>query len=291
MSTQESSGEFKLLSDTDPLPALQLFDLPIIVRYLVALVMTAIATVVAVGLDSAVTIPNLSLVFVVPVIIAAVAFGLGPSLCSALLGALSYNFFLTEPRFSLRVDDPANIWAIGLLFVVGAIASAVASTARHKADDVALAKRQAAVVQSYSRDIIAADDLKAIFSSTANALEALFRVPVVVMLVSDVAVDVVERRGKIDPSEVEIEAARSSLTTGKISVADVYPFDASRFDFWPVTTSAGGRAVVGLAFDPEERPPQPGTLVDIVRSLLALALDRQHLRPGSATFSEAQASA
>jgi two-component system sensor histidine kinase KdpD len=290
MSTLGSSGEFKLLSDTEPRPALQLFDLPIIVRYLVALVMTAIATVVAVGLDSAVTIPNLSLVFVVPVIIAAVAFGLGPSLCSALLGALSYNFFLTEPRFSLRVDDPANIWAIGLLFVVGAIASAVASTARHRADDVALARRQAAVVQSYSRDIIAADDPKLIFSSTANALEALFQVPVVVMLVSDVAVDLVERRGKIEPSEVEIEAARSSLTTGKVSVADVYPFDASRFDFWPVMTSAGGRAVVGLAFDPEERPPQPGTLVDIVRNLLALALDRQHLRPGSVAFSDGQAS-
>ncbi|WNJ90309.1 DUF4118 domain-containing protein [Bosea sp. 685] len=281
MSTLGSSGEFKLLSDTEPLPALQLFDLPIIVRYLVALAMTAIATVVAVGLDSAVTIPNLSLVFVVPVLIAAVGFGLGPSLCSAILGALSYNFFLTEPRFTLRVDDPANIWAIGLLFVVGVIASAVASTARRRADDAALGRRQAAVVQSYSRDIVAADDAKAILSNAANALEALFQVPVVVMLMSEVSVDLVLRRGKIDLGEVDIEAARSSLTTGKVSVAGVYPFDTSRFDFWPVMTSAGGRAVIGLAFDPEERPTQPGTLVDIVRNLLALALDRQHLRPGS----------
>ena len=39
--------------------------------------MTAVATVVAVGVDSAVTIPNLSLVFVVPVIIAGVSLRLG----------------------------------------------------------------------------------------------------------------------------------------------------------------------------------------------------------------------
>jgi hypothetical protein len=48
--------------------------------------MTAVATAVAVGVDSKLTIPNLSLVFVVPVIIAGVSLGLGPSLCSAILG-------------------------------------------------------------------------------------------------------------------------------------------------------------------------------------------------------------
>ena len=63
-----------------------------LVRYLASIAMTAIATVVAVGVDSKVTIPNLSLVFVVPVIIAGVSLGLGPSLCSAILGALAVSF-------------------------------------------------------------------------------------------------------------------------------------------------------------------------------------------------------
>jgi K+-sensing histidine kinase KdpD len=79
-------------------------------RYLASFAMTAVATVAAVGVDSTVTIPNLSLVFVVPVIIAGVSLGLGPSLCSAILGPLAFNFFLTEPRYTLAVDDPANIW-------------------------------------------------------------------------------------------------------------------------------------------------------------------------------------
>lgn len=280
MSAQSSPQEFKLLPEPDTLPALQLSKAPVVVRYLVTLAITAMATVVAVGLDSAVTIPNLSLVFVVPVLIAAVTFGLGPSLGAAVLGALAYNFFLTEPRFTLRVDDPANIWAIGLLFVVGVIASAVASTARHRADDAALGRRQAALVRSYGRDLVATDAPEAIFSRTADVLEALFKVPVVVMLMSESSADLILRRGSIEPAPVDIEAARSSLTTGKVSVADVYPFDASRFDFWPVMTSAGNQAVIGLAFDPDERPLQPGTLVETVANLLTLALDRQHLRSG-----------
>ena len=44
-----------------------------VVRYLASFAMTAVATAVAVGVDSKVTIPNLSLIFVVPVIIAGVS--------------------------------------------------------------------------------------------------------------------------------------------------------------------------------------------------------------------------
>ncbi|MFY0064785.1 DUF4118 domain-containing protein, partial [Acinetobacter baumannii] len=95
-----------------------------------SIAMTALATVLAIAADSKVAIPNLSLVFVVPVIIAGVGLGLGPALCAAVVGALAFNFFLTDPRYSLAVDDPSNIWAIGLLFVVGLIASGVAFTSR-----------------------------------------------------------------------------------------------------------------------------------------------------------------
>ena len=112
-----------------------------VLRYLASIAMTAAATVVAVGVDSKATVPNLSLVFVVPVVIAGVSLGLGPSLCSAILGALAFNFFLTEPRYSLAVDDPANIWAIGLLFVVGLIVSGVAFTSNQRAAEAKLVKK------------------------------------------------------------------------------------------------------------------------------------------------------
>jgi K+-sensing histidine kinase KdpD len=156
-----------------------------VMRYLASIAMTGLATVVAVGVDSKLTIPNLSLVFVVPVIIAGVSLGLGPSLCSAILGALAFNFFLTEPRYSLAVDDPANIWAIGLLFVVGLIVSGVAFTSHQRAAEAALLRRQATVLQGFSRDLVAADDMKAIVSITSQALAALFQVPAVVMLVTE----------------------------------------------------------------------------------------------------------
>ena len=245
--------------------------------YLASIAMTAAATIVAVGVDSKVTIPNLSLVFVVPVIIAGISLGLGPSLCSAVLGALAFNFFLTEPRYSLAVDDAANIWAIGLLFVVGVIVSGVAFTSRQRATEVALLRRQAAVLQGYSRDVVAADDTNAIVSITSQALAALFQVPVVVMLVTADRVVSLERVGGVEPQEADLEAARSSLETATAVRSGVYPNLASRFDLWPVKTAGAHNAVIGLAFDPDERPSAPEALVDIVVRVLALVLDRQHL--------------
>ena len=268
------------LDDSDPLQVLRLSSAPVAVRYLAAIVMTAFAAVIAVGLDSKVTIPNLSLVFVIPVVVAAAAFGLGPSLCSAVLGALAYNFFFTEPRYSLMVDDPANVWAIGLLFVVGCIASGVASIARRRADEAALLLRQATILQHYSHDVLGAGDARQIVSLAAATLEALFQVPVVVMLMSENLATVSEKRGEIQLLDVEMEAARSSLTTGRPVPAAIYPFDASRLDFWPVSTPAGQSAVIGLAFDPDERPSKPAIPVETVGGVLALALDLEHFRRG-----------
>ena len=273
--------ESKLRPDITPAPDADPLFGPVaskVMRYLASIAMTAAATVVAVGVDSTVTIPNLSLVFVVPVIIAGVSLGLGPSLCSAILGALAFNFFLTEPRYSLAVDDAANIWAIGLLLVVGLIVSGVAFTSRQRAAEAALLRRQATVLQGYSRDVVAADNAKAIVSITSQALAALFQVPVVVMLVTEGRVVSLEQVGDIEPQEAELEAARSSLATGTVVRSGVYPNLASRFDFWPVVTAEGQNAVIGLAFDPDERPLAPDTLVNVVVRVLALVLDRQHAR-------------
>jgi K+-sensing histidine kinase KdpD len=273
--------ESNLRQDITPAPDADPLFGPVaseLMRYLASIVMTAAATVVAVGVDSSVTIPNLSLVFVVPVIITGVSLGLGPSLCSAILGALAFNFFLTEPRYSLAVDDAANIWAIGLLFVVGLIVSGVAFTSRQRATEAALLRRQTTVLQGYSRDVVAAGNAKAIASITSQALAALFHVPAVVMLVSEDKVVSLERVGDVEPQEAELEAARSSLATGTVMRSDVYPNLASRFDFWPVQTAEGQNAVIGLAFDPDERPATPDTLVNIVVRVLALVLERQLAR-------------
>jgi K+-sensing histidine kinase KdpD len=164
------------------------------------------------------------------------------------------------------------------LFTVGFIVSAVAFTSQRRAAETALLRKQATVLQGYSRDVVAADDTNAIMSITSQALAALFQVPVIVMLVTEGKMAFLRQVGDIEPQEAKLEAARSSLAAGTAMRSGVYPNPDSRFDFWPVRTAGGQNAVIGLAFDPDERPTAPDTLVNIVGSILALALDRRHER-------------
>jgi two-component system sensor histidine kinase KdpD len=98
------------------------------------------------------------------------------------------------------------------------------------------------------------------------------------MLVTQGGVVSIRRVGDVELQEAQLEAARSSLATGSVVRRDVYPNLASRFDFWPVQMAEGPGAVIGLAFDPDERPSAPDVSVEIAASLLTLALDRQHGR-------------
>ena len=213
MASIESKLQYDISSETD---AEQLLSpaATSVARYAAAIAMTVVATIVAVGVDSKVAIPNLSLVFVVPVIVAGVSLGLGPSLCSAVLGALAFNFFLTEPRYSLVVDDVANIWAIGLLFVIGVIASGVAFTSHRRAAEAGLLRKQIDTLHGYSNDLVAADGVKALLSITSRTLAALFQVPAVVLLVDEGKVVLLEKAGDVETEESDLEAARSSLATG-----------------------------------------------------------------------------
>jgi two-component system sensor histidine kinase KdpD len=105
----------------------------------------------------------------------------------------------------------------------------------------------------------------------------LFHVPVVVILMLETGKPFVERRGEIAPlSDVEMDAAQSALANDRPTTAAAYPFDASRFDFWPIKTPAGETAVIGLAFDPDERPAKPEILVETIGNLFALAIDSRH---------------
>src|SRR5258705_6990881 len=93
---------------------------------------------------------------------------------------------------------------------------------------------------------------------------------------------VAEKAGKLSPvaardgaslPTADLEAAQWALANGKPTRAETYPFDQSRFDFWPVLTPANRRLVLGVKFadSPGGRPDAPERLVDLVAGYLAAA--------------------
>lgn len=249
-----------------------LSGIPSVIQYLGSLVMTGMATAIAAGFDRYEAIPNLSLIYVLPVVASGVAFGLGPALLSALLGALAYNFFFTEPRFSLAVADTSNIWAIALLFVIGCITSTIAATKRHDSAELDRLHFYQAKMRVYARQMLAVRSARQATEITRSVLTTLFDAPVTLVFINGDEASKVEGEEKL--TKLEMEAAKMAAASNEVVTAGVYPFDQSRFDFWPAPTKADHAIVIGVAFNPQHRPQNADAAVEMIALMLCTALDR-----------------
>ena len=80
---------------------------------------------------STVGLENVALGYLLVVVVAAAVGGRAAGLISALSAALSYDFFLTTPYHSLRIDSVAQVITVALLFGTGIVAS-LAGRARRR---------------------------------------------------------------------------------------------------------------------------------------------------------------
>ena len=92
----------------------------------------ALLAVAAVAWLTAALLPVLglasaALLFLLPVLLAAVRGGLGPGIVAALGGAAAYNFFLLEPRFTFRVHQLDNLISVVVLLAVAFVTSRLAT--------------------------------------------------------------------------------------------------------------------------------------------------------------------
>jgi K+-sensing histidine kinase KdpD len=248
--------------------------LPPVARYGLTLVMVAAATWAAVLFDRLTGAPNLSLVYVLPVVIAAASFGWGPALTAAVLGALAYNFFLIAPLYTLRVSDPSNAWAVVLLLAVAAVVSAVAAQSRLRAEEAWRSADQALTLRTLAKSLVAAADRPTIAAAAAEALSRLFNLPAAVLL--DDGQDLTAYGAPL--GEHDREGARWALASRLPTRAAEYPVETAAFDFWPVLSAQRQDAVIGVRFlgQADGRPEGADRLIDIVSGYVAVALDREH---------------
>ena len=115
---------------------------------------------------------SLSLFFVVPIVIAATRYGLGPSLGASVLSVAAINFLFVEPRFTLVVARPQDLAALVLFVAVGVLVSLVAERAR-----MADAARLEASRERFKAELLAgvSHDLRTPLATIVFTLQSLQR--------------------------------------------------------------------------------------------------------------------
>jgi K+-sensing histidine kinase KdpD len=222
--------------------------LPPAVQYLIALFSVGLAVVVGVAMEAVVPAANLTLLFVLPVMGMARWFGWGPSMCAAVCGALAFDFFFTEPKYSLAIAASADVWSASLLLVVGAVVSTLAAQAQRRANEARRIAAKAEALRRLGHAVVMALPRRQLLDTAARTLSDIFDAPAVVLARGADSVDVLATAGDATLSAADKSAAGAAIEMGAPTHGGAFPTDRARFDFWPVRLPGGESLAVGVDF-------------------------------------------
>lgn len=247
--------------------------MPLALQYGVTLAMVAGVVVLAEVFEALVSSANVTLFFVLPVVVSATSFGWGPALTASLTGALAFDFFFTEPKFSFAIASPGDISDAVLLLAIAAIVSTVAADSRRKALEARRAAERANALRSLAHAVTKLRSEAEIARAAAVALNQIFRAPAAIFGVDGGRLELIASTGPSQPSEADENAARVAVASHVPTRATAYPTDDASFDFWPISAGTGCSFVLGIDFihSREARPVAPDPFVEMVGGYLAAA--------------------
>ncbi|GEP57244.1 sensor histidine kinase [Reyranella soli] len=248
--------------------------------YLEGTLTTAVATAVGVAIDRLIVLPNISLVFVVPVLVAAARHGLVPSLWVSALSVLAYNFFFLPPLYEFTIRDPANIVALFFFMVVAVVASALAARTRSQTESARREARTTAELYAFSRKIAGVMDLYDLLWTIVTHLARLLNAEIVVLMPDEGRL---ESRAAFPPdsefTDADLAAARWSWDADHPTGRGTDTLPGGRWLFVPIRTVRGLVGVIGVLALKEGRELSAADrrLLDAVGNQAAIAIERMTL--------------
>ena len=245
--------------------------------YLEGALTTAVATALGKAIDASIVVPNVSLVFVVPVLVAAARHGLVPSLWVSALCVLSYNFFFLPPLYEFTIRDPANVVALFLFMFVAVAASALAARTRSQTEAARREARTTAELYAFSRKIAGVLELYDLLWIVVTHLARLLNAEVVMLMPED---------GRLAPraafppdsefSDADLAAARWSWDADHPTGRGTDTLPGGRWLFVPIRTSRSAVGVIGVLSLKEGRElgASERRLLEAVGNQAAIAIER-----------------
>ena len=249
--------------------------------YLEGILTTAVATGIGVFIDRHILLPNISLVFVVPVLVAAARHGLVPSLWVALLGVLSFNFFFLPPLYEFTIRDPANVVALFFFMLVAITASGLAARTRSQTQAARREARTTAELYAFSRKIAGVIDLYDLLWIVVTHLARLLNAEVVMLMpAGEDKEGMLESRAAFPPdadfNDADLAAARWSWDADQPTGRGTDTLPGARWLFVPIRTSRSSIGVIGVQplKDGTELSAADRRLLEAVGNQAAVAIER-----------------
>lgn len=145
-------------------------------RHDTALVLLATLLAVAISwlAERWVGLDDLSMVFIVAVVLVAARTRMTAAVATAVLCFFAYNFFFIEPRFTLNIGARQGVTTVFLFLVAALVAGRLAARLRMQVVALRAANTHATALQELGRQLASAADLGQVLSAGRSALQTAF---------------------------------------------------------------------------------------------------------------------
>jgi len=242
----------------------------------------AVGAAVVIGklLTRVTPLPNLSVIFLLAVLLTAVRFGIWPAIYASVLSFLTFNFFFIEPIHTFTIAEPYELIALVTFLIVAVVASALAGRAREQAAASASRMRATRRLYEFTRRLSGLAALDAVAEGAASEIHASLGRPALVMLARDGELELTAAW----PPEDTLDAA--AMTAARWAFSHVEPAGTGTntlpiipWFFVPLRIGERTLGVVGVAKDKDAAPldSEARALLDALSEQAASAVDRASL--------------
>ncbi len=244
--------------------------------YLIAALGVAAATGLGCLIDLWLPLPNISVTFLVAVMLVAMRLGRGPAIFASVGSFLSFNFFFTEPRFSFAISDSQNILTIVFFLIAAIIVSNLASRVQVQADASKTSARRTTNLYEFSRKVAAGATQDDVLWAVVHHVAATIRGKSLILL---------PREGRLAiaagyPPEDEVgdkDAAAAAWTwaNGRPAGRGSTTLPAADWLFLPLKTARGPVGVLGVQMVGQDLlAPEDSRLLETLGDQAAVAIER-----------------
>ncbi len=121
-----------------------------------------------------------SLILLAGVVVSALWFGRLAAIVASVLAVLAFNYFFTEPRFTLSINDTGYLITFAVMLAVGLVVGTLAAHAREQRLRAWSRERTTAAQHALSRELAAARDIRSVAAIVARHTHDLLQVDAVV---------------------------------------------------------------------------------------------------------------
>ncbi len=208
-------------------------------------------TMIGKGLSQVVALQNLSILFLLAVIVSAAFNGLFSAMLAACLSFAAYNFFFIDPLFTLTVARPNEILALLIFIAVAGVTGTLAARLREQMQRARQYARNTEGLYDFSRRLSAAYGLENVLTATATHLNVALGQGIV-LLAPDDAGDLVPQVAwppDIELNETAMIAARWAYEKKEPAGFTTGTLPQIPFLFRPIRSAQRLVGVVGIALD------------------------------------------